>query len=234
VPTSSAIVIAITNDLEAFVFPWQPPCSQSRIANFGSSAVRLRCRSRSRGPGGRLSRWPFGLTTANAKDAGIYFEESRLYPAHFSNGLDDAIRMVGFLQGQTAWHRTSLDRREACRVDHRPGSCARQRLAICQPLIRPGSLMSVTSTSATRRLHHTSACSPLARMDYLVTFLAQRFYDQFADKRVVLDDEYVVSPLVTITQAPASTKQAARPPCDLRCFSAPLAITSDSDTRDST
>jgi hypothetical protein len=37
--SQSAIVIAITKDLEAFVFSWQPPGSQSRIANFGSNTV---------------------------------------------------------------------------------------------------------------------------------------------------------------------------------------------------
>jgi hypothetical protein len=31
---------------------------------------------------------------------------------------------------------------------------------------------------------------PVSRMDYLVAFLAQRLDDEFADKRVILDDEY--------------------------------------------
>jgi len=46
----------------------------------------------------------------------------------------------------------------------------------------------------------------------------------------------VVSPLATITQAPAGTKQAAATlrPFVVRTSRAPLAITNDSDTRDST
>jgi hypothetical protein len=46
----------------------------------------------------------------------------------------------------------------------------------------------------------------------------------------------VVSPLATITQAPAGTKQAAATlrPFVVRTSGAPLAITNDSDTRDST
>jgi hypothetical protein len=46
----------------------------------------------------------------------------------------------------------------------------------------------------------------------------------------------VVSPLATNTQAPPGTKQAAATPRPfvVRTSGAPLAITSDSDTRDST
>jgi hypothetical protein len=46
----------------------------------------------------------------------------------------------------------------------------------------------------------------------------------------------VVSPLATITQAPAGTKQAAATlrPFVVRTSGAPLAITNDSDTRDNT
>jgi hypothetical protein len=46
----------------------------------------------------------------------------------------------------------------------------------------------------------------------------------------------VVSPLATFTQAPAGTKQAAATlrPFVIRTSGAPLAITNDSDTRDST
>jgi hypothetical protein len=46
----------------------------------------------------------------------------------------------------------------------------------------------------------------------------------------------VVSPLATITQAPAGTIQAAATlrPFVIRTSGAPLAITNDSDTRDST
>jgi hypothetical protein len=55
----------------------------------------------------------------NAKGTPASTSKSPAFPCRFSNGLDDAIQMLGFLQGQTARHRTSLGRRKACRVDHR-------------------------------------------------------------------------------------------------------------------
>jgi hypothetical protein len=84
----------------------------------------VRCRQFSeQGPhGSRPSRWPCGLATATQRQHRHLIRGVPPFPAHFSNGLDDAVLMIGLLQGQTARHRTSLDRREACRIDHRqPG-----------------------------------------------------------------------------------------------------------------
>ena len=67
-------------------------------------------------------------------------------------------------------------------------SCSRQRSAIRHPSTGLDSLTSVTSTSATRRLHWPAPL-PGARVNYVIDCFAQRF-DEFAEQRVVLDEKY--------------------------------------------
>lgn len=69
------------------------------------------------------------------------------------------------------------------------GSCSRQRSATCQLSTFPGSLMSVTSTSATWRLHQVRVSSPCSR-GLRDTPPSQGFDDEYADQRVVLDEMY--------------------------------------------
>lgn len=52
-----------------------------------------------------------------ARSAIIQLEEAAFFP-RLSDCLDDAAGLVGLVQGETAGHRTGLNGREACRVDH--------------------------------------------------------------------------------------------------------------------
>jgi hypothetical protein len=61
-------------------------------------------------------------------------------------------------------------------------------LAICHPSIFPGNLMSVMSTSATRRLQQASASSPSAGTRK--GLLAQSVDSEFTDERIIFHDEY--------------------------------------------
>ena len=101
---------------------------------------------------------------------------------HLPHGLHDLFRVIRLLQGQTARHWTGRYRRKSSRIDHwQSGACSRQRSAIVHPSTGPGSLMSVTSTSATRRFHHASVFA-VSRVDHVVSSLSQRLDDEFADK----------------------------------------------------
>src|SRR3954447_12776944 len=99
--------------------------------------------------------------------------------------------MIGFVQGQTAWHWTGNYRRKSGRVDHEQ---ARIMLATA--------FSDLPSVDLSRQLYvgdqHVGGLPhppchrlfPAARLDHVVIFLSQRFNCKFADKRVVLDNEY--------------------------------------------
>jgi hypothetical protein len=108
-----------------------------------------------------------------------------------SDGLDDAVGLVGLLQGETAGHRTGLDRRKARRVDH-------LQLGIMLPTAF-GDLPSVDSTrqpdvgdQSVRDVPRAprERLFPVGSVNYLLAFLAQSLDQQFADKWIVLDHEY--------------------------------------------
>ena len=111
--------------------------------------------------------------------------------SHLSDRFDDAVGLVGLVQGEIARHRTGLHGREAGRVDH-------LQLGIMLPTTF-GDLPPVNSAGQPDVGDQNVRDLPLAQCQRLLTiggvkdlvaFLAQSVDHQFADKWIVLDRKY--------------------------------------------